>query len=111
MFDSSVDMSANLAATRRSKIIRLRGGFSMSSGRKEDESRQADDRLLTVAEVAHFLNISPGTLYHMITQRRSTIPTIRISRRCVRFSRRALEAWTDSLAHVAERTKATKQAL
>jgi excisionase family DNA binding protein len=69
----------------------------MSSDPKEKELNEAEDRLLTVAEAARFLNISIGGLYHMIARKNSTIPTIRISRRCVRFSRRSLEKWTDSL--------------
>jgi excisionase family DNA binding protein len=47
-----------------------------------------DDRLWTVDEAAQFLGLSPGSVYHLISQRR--VPVIRISSRCVRFSRKAL---------------------
>jgi excisionase family DNA binding protein len=60
-----------------------------------------DDRLLTVREAAHFLHIQPGSLYHFISARK--IPVIRISSRCVRFSRRALLDWIESLSHPADR--------
>jgi len=53
-----------------------------------------EDRLLTVVEAAR-LNLSPGTLYHLISQRR--IPVVRISSRCVRFRRQALIVWIESL--------------
>ena len=54
-----------------------------------------EDRLLTVVEAARLLNLSPGTLYHLISQRR--IPVVRISSRCVRFRPQALIVWIESL--------------
>jgi excisionase family DNA binding protein len=59
-----------------------------------------DDRLLTVPEAAQFLHIQPSSLYHLISQHR--IPTIHISARCVRFSRRALHEWVESLTQAAD---------
>jgi excisionase family DNA binding protein len=53
------------------------------------------DRLWTVVEAAQYLNLTPGSLYHLISQQR--IPVIRISARCVRFSRRALLDWVEHL--------------
>jgi excisionase family DNA binding protein len=53
-----------------------------------------EDQLLTVREAAHFLNLAPGTLYHLISEKR--IPVVRISSRCVRFQRKALVAWIES---------------
>lgn len=58
------------------------------------------DRLLTVHEAAQFLHLSCGTLYHLISQKR--VPVIKISCRCVRFSRRALLLWLESLTHTVE---------
>jgi len=59
-----------------------------------------NDSLLTVAEAAKFLNLSPGGLYHLISQRR--VPVVRISSRCVRFKLSALREWVESLSHPAE---------
>jgi excisionase family DNA binding protein len=59
------------------------------------------DRLLTVPQAAAFLGLSTGGLYHLIGQRR--VPVIRISARCVRFSRRALTDWVESHSQPAER--------
>jgi excisionase family DNA binding protein len=61
------------------------------SGEISVESTSGEDRLWTVKEAAHFLKLYPLSLYHLISERR--LPVIRISSRCVRFSRRALEAW------------------
>ncbi len=66
-----------------------------SSEPSESESTVDEDRLLTVVEAARLLNLSPGTLYHLISQRR--ISVVRISSRCVRFRRQALIAWIESL--------------
>ena len=65
------------------------------------------DQLWTVVEAAHFLNLSPGTLYHLISQRR--VPVIRISSRCVRFSRRELLQWVQDLTQSAEMDEAMKR--
>jgi excisionase family DNA binding protein len=54
-----------------------------------------DQRLWTVTEAARFLQISPGTLFHWISQNR--VPVIRLSPRCVRFSRKALLEWVAQL--------------
>ena len=64
---------------------------------KEVRQTPQEDHLLTVVEAARFLNLAPGSLYHLISQRR--IPVIRLSSRCVRFSRRALMEWVESLTH------------
>lgn len=75
----------------------------MPSGSKSPKTDVVadEDRLLTVVEAAHFLNIAPGSLYHLISQRR--IPVIRLSSRCVRFSRAALVEWVESLTQAANR--------
>ena len=59
-----------------------------------------NDRLLTVLEAAEFLHLSPGTIYHLISERR--IPVIKISSRCVRFSRQALLLWIEDLSESVE---------
>jgi excisionase family DNA binding protein len=52
--------------------------------------------LLTVHEVAELLGLSVGSVYHLISQQR--IPVVRLSARCVRFDRTALDAWITSMA-------------
>lgn len=55
-----------------------------------------EDRLLTAVEAAHFLNLkNVGTVYHMVNSKR--LPVIRLSARCIRFSRRALLEWVENL--------------
>jgi excisionase family DNA binding protein len=61
------------------------------------ESSAEVDHLWTVVEAARFLNLSPGTVYHFLSQKKG-LPCIRISRRCVRFSKRALADWVATLA-------------
>ena len=63
-------------------------------------SMMVTDRLLTVVEAARFLNLAPGTVYHLISQRR--IPVIRFSSRCVRFQPQALMMWLESLTEKEE---------
>jgi excisionase family DNA binding protein len=77
----------------------------MSSGSrsKKAEGIEDDDRLLTVAEAARFLNISPGSLYHMIARPGARIPVIRLSSRCVRLNRSALMEWLETLSEPADR--------
>ena len=69
----------------------------MSSGYRtaKGEVTGEEDRLLTVVEAASFLKLSVGGLYHLVSQRR--IPVIRISLRCIRFSRAALQEWIESM--------------
>jgi excisionase family DNA binding protein len=55
---------------------------------------------LTVVEAAELLHLSPGTLYHFVSEKR--IPVIRLSSRCLRFSRTALLLWLDGLTQPAE---------
>ena len=62
-----------------------------------------EDRLWTIIEAARFLNLSPQSLYHFISQQR--VPVVRISSRCVRFSRRALLEWVESLSQPADHDK------
>jgi excisionase family DNA binding protein len=75
----------------------------MSSGSRSTkvEGIADDDRLLTVVEAARFLNLAPGSLYHLISQRR--VPVIRLSSRCVRLSRTALMEWLEALSEPADR--------
>ena len=58
------------------------------------ESTPKDDVLWTVVEAARFLNLEIGSVYHLVSA--SRVPVIRISSRCIRFSRRALQEWVQS---------------
>ena len=61
---------------------------------KVDPITDEVDRLWTVNEAARFLNLATGSLYQLVSQHR--VPVIRISSRCIRFSRRALMEWVQS---------------
>ena len=54
-------------------------------------------RLWRVDEVAEFLGLAVGTVYHLLSQKR--LPCVRISGRCVRFDPEQIEEW------VAQRTE------
>ena len=66
-------------------------------------SDNGDDRLLRIDEAARLLGLSVGGLYHLVSQ--SRIPVVRISSRCIRFSRRALSEWIESLTEPPEHTR------
>jgi excisionase family DNA binding protein len=61
---------------------------------------QEQDRLLNIVDAAKFLGLSVGGLYHLVSQHR--VPVIRISARCIRFSRGALLKWLAELSQPAE---------
>jgi excisionase family DNA binding protein len=50
-----------------------------------------NQKLWNVNEVAEFLGLAVGTVYHLLSQKR--LPCVRISGRCVRFDPRQIEAW------------------
>jgi excisionase family DNA binding protein len=57
----------------------------------------AETRVLwRINEAAAFLNISTGTLYHWVSEKR--VPCVRFSQRCLRFNADQLKAWALSLA-------------
>jgi excisionase family DNA binding protein len=66
----------------------------------QSDAPEQNDYLLTVPEAAEFLQLSPGTIYHLISERR--IPVIKISSRCVRFSRQAVLLWIEDLSESVE---------
>jgi excisionase family DNA binding protein len=55
-----------------------------------------DDRLMDVNEVAEFLGLAVGSVYHMASAKR--LPCIRLSARCLRFRRSDLEKLIANLA-------------
>ena len=64
------------------------------------------ESLLTVHDVAKLLGLSVGSVYHLISQKR--IPVVRLSSRCVRFEKKALENWIEGMAVPAESTDLTR---
>jgi predicted DNA-binding transcriptional regulator AlpA len=71
--------------------------FNSNDSRKDDDVRE-EDRLLNIDEAARFLNVAASSLYHMIARPGCQMPVIRLSARCVRFRRRALIEWVDTLS-------------
>jgi excisionase family DNA binding protein len=60
------------------------------------------DRLLNVIEVAALLGLAPGTVYHLVSQKR--LPCVRLSPRCLRFQESAIHKFIESLAQQAAKT-------
>jgi excisionase family DNA binding protein len=65
------------------------------------------EKLLTVEEVAEMLGLAPGSVYHMISERR--IPVVRLSARCVRFRRSDIATWIAEKVAGAVPTKVTNR--
>ena len=57
------------------------------------------NQLMTVSEVAEYLGLAVGTIYHMVSQKR--LPCVRLSARCLRFRRSDLDEF---IANLAEKT-------
>jgi excisionase family DNA binding protein len=79
--------------------------FERVVGEVADETESTGDeamseRLWDVTEVAEFLGLAVGTVYHLLSQKR--IPCARLSARCVRFDPRVIAAW---VAQQSEQTK------
>lgn len=58
-------------------------------------SNAVDDRLLSVEEVAAYLNLAVGTIYNRVS--RNEIPHVKLGR-SVRFRRTDIDAWVESQA-------------
>jgi excisionase family DNA binding protein len=75
----------------------------MSSGSNHSKTEIAaqPDCLLTVAEAAQLLRLkNVNSMYQLVSQRR--VPVIKLSARCIRFSRNALLRWLEELSQPAE---------
>ena len=55
------------------------------------EKVMMETELLNINQAAELLGISPGTLYHWVSERR--VPHIKLGLRCLRFRRGDLAAW------------------
>jgi excisionase family DNA binding protein len=49
------------------------------------------EKLMNVNEVAALLGLAPGTVYHLVSEKR--LPCVRLSRRCLRFQPSAIEEY------------------
>jgi excisionase family DNA binding protein len=58
------------------------------------------DRLMKIEEAAAYLGLTPGTLYHLVSQRR--IPVVRLSKRCLRFKKSKLDKLIETKSFPAE---------
>jgi excisionase family DNA binding protein len=77
---------------KRTEIERLRvGGIVKAVGEE-----MTQDRLLKVDEVAKFLGLARGTIYHLVSEKR--LPCVRLSARCLRFHRSELEKFIANLS-------------
>jgi excisionase family DNA binding protein len=56
---------------------------------------EAEDRLLTIREVAELTGLRVSSLYHFVSEGR--IPVVRLSQRCIRFRLSALLQWWDDM--------------
>ena len=56
-------------------------------------SDEVTDRLMTIREAAAYLRLSVGGLYHLTS--RGLVPCIRLSARCLRFSKPQLDAFVE----------------
>jgi len=67
-----------------------------------------DHELLTYAQAAQFLNVRLGTLYALVS--RKEVPHVRLGKRLVRFSRRALSSMIADRSIAAARDSRDNQA-
>jgi excisionase family DNA binding protein len=67
-----------------------------SASEADREKTVNEDRLMDVNEVAEFLGLAVGTVYHLVSQKR--LPCLRLSARCLRFRKSDLTALLDELA-------------
>lgn len=56
-------------------------------------SKDFNDRLLTVAEVARYVGLAQGTIYNKVN--RGEIPYVKLGR-AVRFRRSEIDAWIEN---------------
>jgi len=62
--------------------------------------KETNDHLWNVREVAGFLGLAQGTVYHLVSQRR--IPFTRLSSRCLKFRQSEILAWIEAKSLKAE---------
>jgi excisionase family DNA binding protein len=65
-----------------------------------EDSKMKNGGLMDVREVAEFLGLAVGTVYHLVSQKR--IPFVRLSSRCLRFRPSQIEAWIQQKSNKGE---------
>lgn len=75
--------------------------------KQQDEFNSRADHLMTIKEVATLTNLSVGTLYHFVSQKR--IPVVRLSKRCIRFRYSDLVSWISSLTQNSNRSNSDEK--
>jgi len=77
-------------STRQDKPL---DSTSATAEKQNLQEKMADKSLTlwTVLEAAFFLRISPGTLFHWVSQKK--IPCIRFGARCLRFDPEQTKQW------------------
>jgi excisionase family DNA binding protein len=55
------------------------------------------DHLINVREVAEYIGMAVGSVYHLVSEGR--IPCIHLSARCLRFRRSDIDAWINAKAN------------
>ena len=73
-------------------------GVARGFGTAAEEQTVIGDRLMDVNEVAEFLGLAVGTVYHLVSQKR--LPCVRLSARCLRFRQSDLDKLIANLAEV-----------
>jgi excisionase family DNA binding protein len=66
-------------------------GGAVAQGCEPIGGEVMSEALWDVTEVADFLGLAVGTVYHLLSQKR--IPCVRLSTRCVRFEPSVIAAW------------------
>lgn len=66
-------------------------GDAVAQGCEPIGGEVTTDRLWDVNEVAEFLGMAGGSIYHLLSARK--IPCVRLSARCVRFDPEVIKAW------------------
>ena len=64
---------------------------NLGSRSHEGRTEMTTPRLWDVEEVADFLGLAVGSVYHLVSQRR--IPCVRLSARCLRFQPDVIAVW------------------
>lgn len=80
-------------------VVRSAGGYG---NYRKEQTGMDENSLLDVRGAAALLGISPGTLYHWLSEGR--VNCVRLGPRCVRFRKRDLEEW------ISQKTVGTKEA-
>jgi len=56
-----------------------------------ESEKMIENNLMDVRQVAELLGLVPGSVYHLISEKR--LPVVRLSSRCVRFRRCDIDRW------------------